>query len=74
MNQICPYDGKICMLGCDPQCAPPTEVSPLATAVTEEPKTVFGGIFPHFVEKITQRVGLQTDRVNKAKITVKFPL
>jgi hypothetical protein len=73
MNRICPFDGKVCMLGCDPQCALPPEINALATALPEEPKTAYSLLFPPVVEKLTENVSI-TKSPNSASITVKFPL
>jgi hypothetical protein len=71
MNLICPRDGRVCMLGCEPRCAEAPKINPAATFIPDEK---FRGIFPPFVEKLQERVSVETNLQDEHKINISIPL
>ncbi|MFY8000261.1 MAG: hypothetical protein ACOVSW_16825 [Candidatus Kapaibacteriota bacterium] len=72
MNQICPFDGKVCMLGCEPLCASQPEINPAAIAMPDNES--FRGIFPPFIESLAERMSAETNFSDEAKINLNIPL
>ena len=71
MNLICPYDGRVCMLGCEPRCAEAPPINPAATFIPEES---FRGILPPIAEKLQERVNVETNLHDEHKININLPL
>lgn len=68
---ICPKTQQHCP-ACEKPCNPPA-INPLAVDVPEE-REPFRGILPPFLESITEKVSVETDLQEEAKITVTLPL
>ncbi len=73
MNVICGIDGKVCFRGCTVPSCKALEINPLATDVPKE-GTPFRGIFPPFLEKLTQHVSAETNLSDELKVSINLPL
>ena len=63
MNPICPKNNKVCLIGCESQCAEQPEVNPAARAMPEE-KPLLG-----ISSQLTENLGIDTNFTDEIKIT-----
>ena len=72
MNLICPRDGRVCMLGCEPRCAEAPEINPAATTIPEDEKP-FHGILAT-LQKVSDTVSVETNLSDEHKLNLKVKL
>ncbi len=72
MNLICPYYGRVCMLGCEPRCAGAPKINPAATTIPEE-EPPFRGILATVI-KASETVSLETNLEDEAKLNLNIKL